>query len=762
MLIITQMAFNMKWLVLIDKYIPEFVGGHVKYTERFAKELVKLGHKVTILTASCNPDLNTYEIIDGMEIHRVHVKKGFLGPLRLKNRNLFNEKLLSLLKENTYDVVDVQGFILTLNFLRTKRKKFRFKLLHTVHAPHFYEIIYNLTKSLSLGKLDLKELIKLPVKVPVTYLLEFCAIKYSDKTIVMSEYMKNLVKTFFGTRFLDKIHVSAIGVSDLTSLEKISKSLAREKLNLNSNDKIFITVRRLAPRMGLQNSIEAFSYMEDFSAKLIIIGEGELYNKLDKCIRDKNLQDRVILAGFIEDERLHYYYCAADCFILPTETLEGFGIVTIEALSYGLSVISTPKGASPEILNKFCPDLITKDHKAKSIYEKINYFLDNIEKFNQTNYAGKVREEYNWTKIIENIILLLNGIKQPKVLMIGSDPSVLGGMSSVISLYKKHGLFDGTVNYLTSHRSGSIFSKILHFAVFLVKYLFILAANKSLKIVHTHVSHKGSFFRKALIIEIAKILNKKVIFHIHGSEFDEFYKNSPVFVKKLITATLNKSDLIFVLSNQWAKAVGEKCSSEKIRIIYNPVEIIENNSDKLRETEQVNVLFMGKIGKRKGVYDIIEAARLINDLNVKINLYGDGEINEVRGIVSENHLDQKILVNDWINDRQKAYQESDIFILPSYNEGLPVSICEAMANALPVIATNTGGIPDQIEDGNNGFLIERGDYITLAEKIGILARNINLREKMGAEGYKIAKEKFDINVIIPQLKEAYDELYKIN
>ena len=99
--------------------------------------------------------------------------------------------------------------------------------------------------------------------------------------------------------------------------------------------------------------------------------------------------------------------------------------------------------------------------------------------------------------------------------------------------------------------------------------------------------------------------------------------------------------------------------------------------------------------------------------------------------------------------------DADIFILPSYNEGLPMSILEAMSYGLPVISTPVGGIPEIVKDGVNGYLIFPGDNEALAEKIELLAKNKELRLRMGQENYKLVSQKYNAGTIINQLKILY-------
>lgn len=398
----------MKWLILTSKYVPEIVGGNVIYVERFIKKLLDLGHEVTLLTGTNKKDFVEYEKQGNLEIYRVYNKRGSVSSIHFENRDVLMKKLLFLLENNNYDVVNTHSAaLLTVKFLKERKKKYNFKLLSTFHAVLTYEIMYNMKKYLAFNSIDLKELLIFPLRVLLTYFYEYNTLKYTDKAIVMSEYVKGTVKSFFGNKFLNKVLVTGIGVTQ-SDYPQIPRKEAREKLGLSQNETIFITVRRLAPRMGLFNLIKSFSMVKDSSSRLFIVGKGELYNKLNKLVVKLNLQEKVKLLGFVDDENLNYYYCAADCFILPTEQLEGFGIVTIEALNYNLPVIGTPKGATPEILNKFAPELITKTHKAKDIAEKINYYLENQNKYDNVNYKELVNSEYDWKLIINNII---NSIK---------------------------------------------------------------------------------------------------------------------------------------------------------------------------------------------------------------------------------------------------------------------------------------------------------------------------------------------------------------
>lgn len=339
-----------------------------------------------------------------------------------------------------------------------------------------------------------------------------------------------------------------------------------------------------------------------------------------------------------------------------------------------------------------------------------------------------------------------------KSLIIGPDSQ--GGITSVINSYFQNGLNDA--EFLPSYINGSKFKQICYYFIFLNKYILKLL-NSDFKVIHIHSASRGSFLRKFIAFYLAKCFCKKTIFHLHGAEFNLFYEQSPLCIKYFIQNLLNKSDVIIALSEQWKEDLLEKTINKNIKVLYNPT-ILKKNI--IRNSKSIKVLFMGRLGKRKGAYDIIEAAKYLKNKNIEILLYGDGEIKQIKALILQNNLEDTVKIGGWIlgQDVENAYRNADIFILPSYNEGLPMSVLEALSFGLPIISTPVGGTPDAVQEGVNGYLVQPGDYKSLCERIELLASNKELRKQMGKESYKIAEMKFDINIIISELKNIYEEL----
>lgn len=350
---------------------------------------------------------------------------------------------------------------------------------------------------------------------------------------------------------------------------------------------------------------------------------------------------------------------------------------------------------------------------------------------------------------------LMKAKDKPIIYQIGPSFKTQGGISSVLSIYNKNFKDALNMRFISSYSGKLRIKDLLFFSLAVLRVFFICIFKKQV-VFHIHCSTYGSYIRKSIIARICLRFGKRVIFHIHGADFDSFLEDVSSRWKKRITKLLNDIDELIVLSNSWQKFFSAYVSPEKIRVIFNPSETYSATYLQ-RSNPKVKVLFMGRIGQRKGAFDLINAVKKIRVLNFTLDLVGDGEGDKIRDIVNNEDLNKLVNIHDWVpHDKVGSlYDEADILVLPSYAEGMPMSILEAVGKGLPVIATNIGGIPEVVIDGRNGFIINPGDIEALAEKLEILISDASLREEMGRNGLLLAGEKFSIDRILCQLKELY-------
>lgn len=332
-----------------------------------------------------------------------------------------------------------------------------------------------------------------------------------------------------------------------------------------------------------------------------------------------------------------------------------------------------------------------------------------------------------------------------------------GGISSVLYTYRVH--LSGRLNmkFIPTYSGRSRIKDLAFFLYALVRVLFInLSGEKALFQIHT--STYGSYIRKSILARLCLLFRKPVVLHIHGADFDRFIEEESW--QPGVVSLLNRVDRLVVLSESWKQYLSKYVSPEKITVIYNPI----------RETRQAyveppsggaaKILFMGRLGQRKGTYDLLEAVRRLADEEFVLDLYGDGENEKVKGLVKGYGLEKHIKVHGWVPHSEVTgiYDSSDVLVLPSYSEGLPMSVIEGMGRGLPIIASDVGGIPEALEDGDNGFVVRPGDVDKLAERLKSLITDPGLRKEMGKRSLEKARAKFSAERVGAQLEKLYAEI----
>ncbi len=345
-----------------------------------------------------------------------------------------------------------------------------------------------------------------------------------------------------------------------------------------------------------------------------------------------------------------------------------------------------------------------------------------------------------------------------KICMIVQNPLVKGGIAAVVNGYRGSQLEeDFNIIYVESYKDGGKFAKFLKAILGYIHFIKVLLVDRP-DIVHIHSSFGASFYRKLPFIYIGNIANKPIINHIHGSEFEKFYTKASKLKKYLIRKAWNKCSAFIVLSEHWKETLSVVVPKEKIHIIEN----YSNISPVISNTECKNqILFLGAINKMKGCYDIPSVAKIVTNKisNCKFIIGGYGDIETVKKIAKKLNVEEFLIFPGWVSGELKdtLLKDSDIFFLPSYTEGMPMAILDAMGYGMPIVSTDVGSIPKIVHNKKNGYICEPGDIEGFSKAI---IEIINNKEKMkyyGKYSYKIAKEKYSLESHIQLLKNLYLE-----
>lgn len=353
-----------------------------------------------------------------------------------------------------------------------------------------------------------------------------------------------------------------------------------------------------------------------------------------------------------------------------------------------------------------------------------------------------------------------------RVLMCGSDlKSVKGGMVTVVSNYLSSPFWsEGKICYIATHTEGGTAVKILRFAVAFVRIFFYLLFRRA-DLVHLHVAERGSFWRKAFLVCLCRLLRVPVILHHHGAEFEDFYGKLSPKMKGYVERILEMADCNIVLSDTLRVRLLEKAPDARVEVIPNAVDVKAENGYRPRESERI--LMLGVQGKRKGSYDLLQALSEIENrlpARIKVWMCGDGDTDGVWNRARELGIAHRIAHVGWVSgeEKEKCLENGLLHVLPSYREALPMSILETMGRGIPNISTNIASIPEVIQDGRNGYLIEPGDVKALAERILWLVESEKQREMFSRESYALIRKEFSMEACVTKLERLYRNLTKRN
>ncbi len=275
------------------------------------------------------------------------------------------------------------------------------------------------------------------------------------------------------------------------------------------------------------------------------------------------------------------------------------------------------------------------------------------------------------------------------------------------------------------------------------------------KLVHIQVTSGLAFWKNSIFILLGKLFGLKTVAHLHGGMFDQFYEKSGSLAKTMIGGIFRAADIVIALSQKWLNFLLKDVNPKiHVAVVRNTVDLLFaehiENGGKPSSVNGKTVLFLGSLGQRKGVFDILQAAPWIFEKHpdARILLAGAeesrGEKQRIDQMCEEKKISDRIQFLGVVTgpSKLKLYQSASIYLLPSYGENLPFSLLEAMAAGLPVITTPVGAIPEIVEDGHNGFLIEPGDVQALARRIDQLLSDDELRSSMSSANVSRIKTDF--------------------
>ncbi len=285
-------------------------------------------------------------------------------------------------------------------------------------------------------------------------------------------------------------------------------------------------------------------------------------------------------------------------------------------------------------------------------------------------------------------------------------------------------------------------------------------------LVYFSIAPKGfAFYRDASYVFLIKLLNRKIVFHLHGKGIKKNIENN--YFKKSLYKWVLKNTYVICLSETLSNDIAE---------VYKGVPFIVNNgirTQTFRRCEQIaidkpllQILYLSNYIKNKGILILVEALGILKTKGYNFNARLVGAPSNVTiKMLEEYIIAQDLAANVKVvgplhgDDKYLEFQNADIFVFPTYNDAFPLVTLEAMQYGLPVISTYEGSIPEIVINNETGFLVEKQNPQMLADKIAVLLENKELRTAMGKRGYERFTNNFALQHFEYNLHRTFQKIF---
>lgn len=373
-----------------------------------------------------------------------------------------------------------------------------------------------------------------------------------------------------------------------------------------------------------------------------------------------------------------------------------------------------------------------------------------------------------------------SGSSRMTVLISGHLPPPMGGMatyyqtllSSSLSEYiNLHFVQTSSQKRELSNSGTATFSNLISAFQDCVRFTKALLKTRP-QIAHIGTAFGLSFVKHSYCVFISRLLGCRVLLHPHCS-ISTLYTDKSKAWQWFFRQVIRNTHGLIVLSQEWLQ-LSKLIPGSQIYYLPNSVNLSTYQSalnarlSRQSTGQPLKILYLGYLGSAKGSFVILEAVSKIQSENARMNFHlvgselTPGELELLREKITDNHLEQVVKLLPPVSGDEKIalFQNADIFIYPSFHEGVPMAVLEAMASGLPIIATRVGGLPDVVKDGENGLLIDAGQPQQLADALLKLYRDEGLRKSMQAASIQIVRDRFSLDQHVINLVNIYQQVLK--
>ena len=769
-------ARNLNVLIVAGIFPPD-IGGPATYVPKIASEMTKRGCEITVITMS--DELDYDDSVYPFKV--IRLKRGLFKPIR------FLKTVLTIIKYGR------QSDLIFANELGVESAVANLfigkPLVRKIVGDWAWERGRNEGYVADeLGEFQRK---RYSFRVETYRRLRNFYVRRSHRIITPSVFLKNIVAGWnIPERRIKVIYNSMEGLS----LDFPSKDDAKRELNVPYPS--VVTVGRLVNWKGIDGVIRAVAQIDGLN--LIIIGDGPERENLEE-LATTIANGRVKFTGMLERQEVLKYLRAADIFVLNS-SYEGLPHIVLEAMQTETPVIATKVGGTPEVVKHEVTGLLVEFGNDAQLQTSISRLLKepSLRDMLVKNAKGELKNRFSLDVMVDKVLKLFHQLVTFPPTATHRMPSgyhhsplttavlLVGGTRYSYPLNKMHKkkfshLADVSENYVFGYSTDNRFRTFFDDAHFylvpskmprIFRYPFYLSSafcmivyavlRHNVKVVAFLSPYEGisGVVAKLLLKSLRKPIALVIDLHGDWTVTPSLYLNPRLnsiariydaLGNAVSKAVLRYSDVIRTISDYLIAKLPRTFSKPTITFpAYTDIELfleMDNNSLVLSPPLRNNryILYVGMLIYLKGIHVLLESmAKVVTQFpNQQLFIVGDGEYREeLERLVHELKLENNIVFLGHLEQRllREYLRNCLVMVLPSFTEGLPRVVAEAMACEKPVIATAVGGIPELIKDGENGFLVQPKDTEALAERILYFIRNPDIADDMGKKGREFVTE----------------------
>ncbi len=353
------------------------------------------------------------------------------------------------------------------------------------------------------------------------------------------------------------------------------------------------------------------------------------------------------------------------------------------------------------------------------------------------------------------------------MLVVGPPTEMVGGIASVAAQMRRLDFagryrLESLANTVSPVESETLFRRVLRHLGQLRMLIATIRRTRA-RIVHVHTCSGFSLYRSALDMVVAQLLGCRVILHVHGAAFDKFHAGAGRLLRPVIAWSLARADRVIALSGGWARKLRRMSPRARVVVIENAVESPSVTPTR-HHSSACRFLLLARMDEWKGVDDLLEACAVLASEGTRFELVlagppgtaGDEAVLEEK--IRRRGLAECVRYVGPVRGERKTelLGWAEVYVQPSHHEGMPLSMLEALAHGLPVVATKVGAVPEVIEDHKCGLLVSPHEPAELARAMGAVVADRKLLTALSREALALSAKRFSTHRFRDDLLSLYD------